>query len=657
MKKSRPNEEQIQDPKQARPVLSVLKIPPDKEGFHPPRHGVIFLQVVICLFFCVFVVRFWYLQVHRGPEFARQAQENRMRLERIFAPRGRILDLEGNVLADNRTAFGLSLTREDCPDIPATLAQISHWFDLPLEDVQTKYNVDKAKIKPFEPLLMITDIDFEQVARIESELHMWPGLEIVVRTKRSYPENELFAHVLGYVGEANEKEMEADQALNLGDLVGKAGLEYKLEKDLRGNKGIYDVEVDAHARILGKKLKTEPRGGAEARLSLDKGLQAAAWRALNGETGSIVVMESDTGKLRALVTAPAYDNNLFAGGISKRDWEALRTNKRFPLQNRVIQSMYPPGSIWKLVMAGMLLENGVSSRESVHCPGAARIGRQVFRCWKRSGHGSMNMESALIHSCDVYFYKMADRMGIDKIEQFAKQAGFGALTGIDLPHEKPGLVPSKEWKKKRFKRPWSRGDTFNVSIGQGSTLITPVQMAVYVSALLNGGRLLKPQLLDGVEPEVQGELPCKPETLDFLVKAMHKTATYGTARVVSRRDAEMGGKTGTAQVVKLKFSSRGRTLRTSEMEYAQRDHAWIATWGRKDGKSYVVIVMVEHGGGGSKTAGPVAKKVYESLFGPDTGVPKKRTAQKSAPDQDARPGAPAPAPAQAGLAQAPQPRM
>lgn len=616
-------EDKLKEERQGRAIGSMLKIPPDKEGFHPPRHGIIFLQVLICLFFCVFVVRFWYLQVHRGPEFSRQAQDNRMRQERIFAPRGRILDLDNNVLADNRTAFGLSLVPEDCPDLPATLAQISHWFDLPLEDIQAKYNADRVKIKPHEPLLMITDIDFERVARIESELHMWPGLEIVVRTKRSYPENELFAHVLGYVGEANEKEMQDDAALALGDLVGKAGLEYKLEKDLRGHKGLYDVEVDAHARILGKNLRSEPRGGMEAHLSLNRDLQAAAWQALNGEAGCIVVMEADTGKLRALVTAPAYDNNLFAGGISKRDWEALRTNKRFPLQNRVIQSMYPPGSVWKLVMAAMLMENGVSTKQTVHCPGYARLGSQIFRCWRRGGHGSMNMESALVHSCDVYFYIMADRMGIDKIEQFAKKCGFGTLTGIDLPHEKPGLVPSKEWKKRRFKRPWVKGDTFNVSIGQGSMLVTPVQMAVYVSALLNGGHLLKPQLLDDAPPETIKELPCKPETLSFIVNAMRKTAAHGTARVVSRKDAEMGGKTGTAQVVKLKFSAHERRLRTAEMEYAQRDHAWIATWGKKDGKTYVVVVMVEHGGGGSKVAGPVAKKVYERLFGPDTGIPPK----------------------------------
>lgn len=597
-------------------IRAWLKVQMDHETYVPPRSGVILLQVLIGIFFFVFVVRFWYLQVHRGPEFTRQAQDNRIRHERIFAPRGRILDASHNVLADNRTAWGLSIVREDCSDLPATLAQVSAWFNLPLEFVQEKFAQDKARVKPFEPILFVTDIEFPLVAKIESEIHQWPGLEIVVLTKRSYPENELFSHVLGYVGEANEQEMAADGALDLGDLIGKAGLEYKLEKNLRGNKGSYEVEVDAHARVLGKVLRNEPRGGQEATLSLDRDLQQAAWEAMNGEAGCVVVMEPDTGKLRALVTSPAYDNNLFAGGISKRDWEALRTNKRSPLQNRVIQSVYPPGSVWKLLMAAFFLENGVSKHDRVFCPGQVRLGKQIFRCWKKGGHGSMNMESSIINSCDVYYYIMAERLGIDKIEQFAKSCGFGALTGIDLPHEKSGLVPGKEWKKKRFNRPWVRGDTFNVSIGQGSTLITPVQMAVYVSALLNGGHLLKPQLLEESLPEVKAEIPCKPDTLQFVVNAMRRTAASGTARVVGRRDADMGGKTGTAQVVKLKMTANQRRLKTHEMEYTQRDHAWIATWGQKNGKTYVVVVMVEHGGGGSKVAGPVAKKIYEHLFGP-----------------------------------------
>lgn len=611
-------------------IRSWLKIQVESEGYQPPRGGVILLQVLVGLLFFVFVVRFWYLQMHRGAEFAQQAQNNRLRIERIFAPRGRIMDDQGKVLADNRTAYGLSLVREDCPDIPATLAQISAWSGIPLPQIWDKFRQDRFKVKSFEPLLMITDIDFDLVARIESEIYAWPGLEIVVRTKRSYPEKDLFAHVLGYVAEANEQEMAADSALAMGDLVGKQGLELELEKQLRGRKGLYDVEVDAHSRVLGKFLREEPRGGKEIRLSLDRDLQEAAWNALGGEAGCVVVMEPNTGKLRALVTSPAYDNNLFAAGISQRDWDALRTNSRFPLQNRVIQSVYPPGSVWKLVVAAMLLERGVTPRESVNCSGQVTLGNQIFRCWKRGGHGSQDMQNALINSCDVYFYQMGERMGIDKLEEFAKASGFGRPTGIDLPHEKSGLVPSKDWKRRRFGRPWVRGETYNVSIGQGYTLVTPVQMAVFVSGLLNGGDLLKPQLLDDAEREIKGRIPAKPSTLNFVVEAMRKTAAGGTARVVGRKDADMGGKTGTAQVVKLKMAANDRRLRTHEMEYAQRDHAWVTTWGIKDGKSYVVVVMVEHGGGGSSVAGPVAKKVYDHLFGPDPNAPAAPVVQAPA---------------------------
>jgi penicillin-binding protein 2 len=336
-------------------------------------------------------------------------------------------------------------------------------------------------------------------------------------------------------------------------------------------------------------------------------------------------MEPDSGKLRALITSPAYDNNLFAAGISKRDWEALRTSNRFPLQNRVIQSVYPPGSVWKLVMAAMFLEHGISPRENVFCPGQVKLGEQIFRCWKQGGHGNVNMESALVVSCDVYFYLMAEKMGIDKIEAYAKACGFGRATGIGLPHERTGLVPSRVWKRRRFGQPWVRGETYNISIGQGYTLVTPVQMAVYVSALLNGGDLLKPQLMEEDERLVTGRLPAGARTRDFVVNAMRLAASGGTARIVARKDADMGGKTGTAQVVKLKMAAGDRRLRTAEMEYAQRDHAWIATWGVKDGKRYVIVVMVEHGGGGSSVAGPVARKIYDHLFGPEATLTVKAT--------------------------------
>lgn len=591
-----------------------LKIQVEPESYQPPRGGMIFLQCLVGMLFFVFVVRFWYLQVHKGQEFTRQAQNNRLREERIIAPRGVITDVRGVVLADNRLAYGLSLVREDCHDIPATLAQVSAWTGIPLDAITAKFQKDRLKVKSFEPLLLLTDMDFSLVARIEAQLLYWPGLEIVVRSKRNYPESSLYAHVLGYVAEANEKEMAADKSLSIGDLVGKQGLELVLEPRLRGSKGLFAIEVDVLGRALGKSLVEEPRSGQPARLALDTRIQKAAWDALEGQAGCIVVMDPDTGKLVALVTSPSYDNNAFAAGISRAEWEELRSNPRFPLQNRVIQSVYPPGSVWKLMMTAMLLKEGVRPTENVFCAGEYRLGNRVFGCWKKGGHGTVDMTRALVESCDVYYYQMSEKMGIDRIERFAKASGFGTLTGIDLPHEKVGLVPSKAWKRRRFGESWVRGETLNISIGQGYTLVTPLQMATFVASLLNGGKLLKPQVLDDAPPEVRGELPVDEKIRTFIVDAMRKTASTGTARVVGRKDADMGGKTGTAQVVKLKMFKE-RRLKTAEMAYEQRDHAWIATWGAKEGKRYVVIVMVEHGGGGSTIAGPIARKVYDSLFG------------------------------------------
>ncbi len=616
------------EPKQEKRGMfrSWLNVHTEANEYHPPRSGTLFLQVLIATFFFVFVVRFWYLQVHKGNDFSKQAQENRLREERILALRGLITDKQGDVLANNVLTYGLTIIREDCPDIPATLAQVSAWTGINHQELVAKYSKDRRKAQSFEPVLLASDLDISLVAKIEAQLLYWPGLEIVSQARRTYPKGEIYAHILGYVSEANEKELKEDQSLGMGDLIGKQGLELILEQDLRGEKGLYQLEVDVLGRSLSKQIVKSPRGGQKAQLTLDTSIQVAAWNALEGQTGSIIVMEPDTGKLVALVTAPAYDNNLFTGGISHKDWDALRNNQRYPLQNRVIQSMYPPGSVWKLLMTGLFLQEGINPKERVFCSGETQLGNQIFRCWKKGGHGSVNMAEALMHSCDIYFYHYGEMVGIDKIEAYAKQSGFGQTTDIILPHEKSGVVPSKEWKKRRFGEPWVRGETLNISIGQGFTLVTPLQMATYISALLNGGDILQPQILETAPRVVRNQLPASASVREFIIDSMRKTAELGTAKVIARDDADMGGKTGTAQVVKLKMKGDER-VKNEEMEYKHRDHAWIATWGSKDAKRYVVIVMVEHGGGGSAVAGPVAKKVYTALFGEE--VKEEKTKEKN----------------------------
>ncbi len=591
-----------------------MKIRLDPEGYQPPKHGLILLQCLIGLLLFVFVLRFWYLQIHLGEHFAQLALDNRLRQERVYASRGLIRDVSGELLAENRPAFGLALVREDCRDINATLAEVSRWMHVSLEDLTEKYRQDIRKVKPFEPILLFPDMSFEQVARIEAQLLRWPGLEIITRSKRTYPQKNVFAHILGYVAEAGEKELADDPYLSLGDTVGKQGLEYVLEKRLRGKKGRYDVEVDVLGRALGKTLVEEAQNGENIRLTLDTGLQKAVADILGKQTGSVVVMEPFSGRVRALVTTPAYDNNLFVGGLSRKNWEALRDSPYFPLQNRGIQSVYPPGSVWKLMMVGAFLQEGISPSFRVHCGGEIKLGNQIFRCWRKWGHGSVNMAEALIHSCDVYFYVLGEKIGIDKIEKYAKACGFGNPTGIDLPHEKGGLVPSRDWKRRRRKEAWYRGETLNVSIGQGYTLVTPLQVAVFVGALLNGGKLMKPQILVEADPEVTGTIPMNERGRKLVLEAMCETAKTGTAKILYRNDALIGGKTGTAQVVKLKMVGE-RRQRTEEMAHFERDHAWIASWGLRNDEYVVVVVMLEHAGGGSSMAGPVAKKVYEVLYG------------------------------------------
>ena len=585
----------------------------DPEGYQPSRSGLVLLYGCVAFLFILFLLRFWYLQVLKGDDYARQARENRLHQERIYSSRGLVYDRYGKLLAQNRPSYCIALTRDECPDINSSLVQISAWTGIPIETLQTRYQQEKNKVAAFEPHLLVPDVPFDTLTRIAMELPQWPGLSILTRQRRHYPQGPLFSHILGYVAEANEREMEADKSLELGDTVGKQGLELRLEKNLRGDKGLREREVNARGMQLAQSVKKRPQGGKDIVLALDMEMQEAAAEVLGDNAGSIVVMEPETGYLVALLTKPAFDNNAFTGRLTHREWDALRTNPRHPLLNRAIQSQYPPGSVWKLMMAGLILSEGISPKETVTCTGSMPMGNRIFRCWHGGGHGRIDLLQSLVQSCDVYYYHMSERIGIDKIAAYARACGFGEGTGIDLPHEQRGLVPDRTWRANRGET-WQRGETLNVSIGQGATLVTPIQLAAFVSSLVNGGKRMKPQLLYNQKPEQRGELPMSPDTCRFILDAMVHTVTAekGTAKRLARRDALMGGKTGTAQVVRI----GDVRLKTHQMAYEQRDHAWIASWGRKDGKTYVVVVMLEHGGGGGAAAGPVAAAMFDRLFGP-----------------------------------------
>ncbi|THB62694.1 MAG: penicillin-binding protein 2 [Desulfovibrio sp.] len=583
----------------------------DPEAQQPPRSGLLLLQVLIVALFFSLGLRFWYLQVHKVEEFTAKARGNQLRRVLIRADRGLIRDRHGLLLAENKPAYALTLVREDCEDLDATLSQVSQWTGRPLEEIAERFEQGRAKAKPFEAMVLVDDIPFDLLAVIESNSVFWPGLEIDVRPRREYPYRELLAHVLGYVSVADEEDMDNDPGLSSGDLVGKAGVELVFENRLRGTKGLRQLEVDVSGRILREEIVEEPQAGEHLTLAIDAELQAHAMAQLEGQAGAVVVMEPFSGQVLALVTQPSYDNNMFTTGLSQEQWASLRDDPRHPLQNRVIQSVYPPGSVWKVLMTACGLSSGLLQySDRYHCPGSYRVGRRVFRCWRSGGHGTVDLMDGLVHSCDVYFYKLGEKLDVDRISEYAFASGFGAPTGIDLPHENGGLVPTREWKERVKGEPWQGGDTLNLSIGQGFTLVNPLQVARFLSALVNGGEILKPNILADAEREVLGELNLDNEDREFILQAMEDTVTRGTARRIYRPDARIGGKTGTAQVIRI----GERRERMEDMPYEHRDHAWLASWGIKDDQAYVVVVMVEHGGHGSSGAGPVVKAMYDYLF-------------------------------------------
>ncbi len=592
--------------------MSVLFDSHDRE---PPKLGLILLQVLILFLFCVFALRFWFLQVHRGQEYANKARQNQFRQEAIFAPRGLIRARGGQLLATNDPAYALGLVREDCHDIEATLKSVSGWTGIPEAELKDIYSSKRGKVKKFMPLILAPDLTFDQLARIEANMVRWPGLKVLVRSRRSYSHGPLFSHVLGYVAEANDTEMEKDQALALGDHIGKLGLEQAMESQLRGIKGKREFEVDVTGRHMAEFTRKQPHAGQDMTLSIDLGLQALVDELMQGREGVVVVMNADTGQMYALVSAPTYDTNSFTAGISSKDWKKLSADQHHPLLNRVTQSAYPPGSVFKLVMTGAALsEKMMNVRETVTCTGALRLGSHTFRCWRGGGHGTVSLRRALVESCDVYFYRLGMKLGVDRISKFSFASGFGKPTGIDLPHEKGGLIPTREWKLRTYGEKWQRGEDLNFAIGQGFTLVTPLQTARYISALINGGLLLKPQLLAGDEVVIQGRLPLTDKDREIIKSGMIHTVTDsgGTCWRVRTPGVVVGAKTGTAQVVRL--TDELKAMKDEDIPYALRDHAWMSGFGEANGERFSVVVMVEHGLHGSSGAGPVVKAVLDYLF-------------------------------------------
>jgi penicillin-binding protein 2 len=580
--------------------------------------------------FAIFELRLFQLQVVEAQELRERSLRNSVRTVRLEAPRGEIVDREGRTLADTRSARELTVVPNDLQRREVTFAALAQLLERDVGELGERVGSPRGNAR-FRPVRLVGDLDYTQLARIETHRFALPGVGTHVRPLRNYPEAALGAHALGTLGEirGDQLEKEAWADYRMGDVIGQTGLEAELEAALRGEAGGRNIVVDAAGREVEELERVEPEPGSRVVLTLDLDLQRAAWEAFHdvpeGEPpkmGSAVAIDVHTGDVLALVSLPSFDPNAFAGGIDAATWKALTSDAWDPLQNRAIHNHYPPGSTHKVIVAAALLEEKVITPQSrVFCPGSFRYGGRTYRCWKKEGHGSVDLVRAIQQSCDVFFYTYGVQLGIDRMARIAKSFGLGKPTGLGLSGEASGLVPSSEWKERRFGERWYPGETVSASIGQGYNLYTPIQLAVSYAAIASGEEI-QPRLVlrvegkDGVHespPAKRTPVPVAPEHLALVRRGMTAVVeepggTGARARVPGVRVA---GKTGTAQVVRLEHTE-GMAEHAIPVKY--RDHAWFGAFAPADAPEIAVGVFVEHGLHGSSGAGPVAQRILARYF-------------------------------------------
>lgn len=564
--------------------------------------------------------RLYYLQVLEAPRYATLADENRINLRLLPPPRGRILDRHGRPLAVNEQTYRVTLVAEQAHSVAATLDTLGALVAIGPEE-RARILREVSRKRKFVPVTIFENADWDTVARIEVNAPALPGVAIEEGESRSYPHGEHCAQVLGYVAAVSEGDLTGDPLLELpGFKIGKSGVEKTYDLELRGRGGRSEVEVNAFGRVIRELSRKEGEPGADLTITLDLDLQRLASERLAGESGAIVVMDIHGGEVLALASSPSYDPAAFARGLTREEWRDLVTNPRAPLINKAIAGQYAPGSTFKIPVALAGLESGVITPASaVSCGGSIRLGDSRFHCWKRGGHGKVSLRTGIVQSCDVYFYEVARRLGVDAIAEMAMRLGLGAPLGLDLPGERGGLIPTREWKRTKLAQPWHQGETLIAGIGQGYVLSTPLQLAVMTARVANGGYKVVPRLVKEPQDPVAAaprfpDLGIAPSHLRPVLDAMIGVvnAGDGTARASAIREAgfEMAGKTGTSQVRRITAAERARGVwRNEDLPWERRDHALFVGYAPAHAPRYAVAVIIEHGGGGSKAAAPIARDV------------------------------------------------
>ena len=569
------------------------------------------LAASLAVGFFVVLSSYWYFQIVRSEHYWRLAENNRLRVLRLEAPRGLIYDRSGRLLVENAPTFRLLIDRSMSADLEASAAFAAKILERDQEELRASLKRHRGVARDV-PVLLAEELELNQVARFEVAIPEHPEFEIAATRRRLYRFGEQTAHLLGYLSEPTAVEQDRDPTLVAEDLMGRRGVEQLRDRALRGTAGARTVVVDSRGRLpLGEDVdRTDALPGESVTLTIDLRLQQEAQKLLEGKVGAIVALDPRDGAVRAMVSSPSFDPNGFAGRLSQEDWERIVGAPNKPLQNRAIHNTYPPGSVFKIAMAVAGLSNGlIDPEEQVYCGGSTRLYNRRWRCWQARGHGRLNLRGALQHSCDVYFYRQGRKIGIETIARYARALGLGERTGIELSGEREGLVPDPEWSLTSRGLPWYPGETISVAIGQGPVLISPLQIAVMTAAVANGGSRVRPYLLEG-GAKPREPIDVDPEVIAFVREALANVVANGTGRRAHSPMVSIAGKTGTAQVI-----AQATWTRTEDLPFEHADHAWFTSYAPAEAPELVVVVFVEHGGRGSEVAAPLARQMHETYLG------------------------------------------
>ena len=603
------------------------------------KQRIMSLSFVVGVVFLILLVRLWHLQILSADDYHAMSENNRLRFVPVAASRGAILDRTGRVLVSNRPSFSLAVIPQEVKDKEALLTLLSGLLGLDRADMAERWEKSKGRAK-YYPIVLASNITRDHVEIVEENHLRLPGVEIEMKPVREYSSKQLAAHLLGYIGEISEKELDVTgfEEYNPGDYIGKNGIERALEKELHGGDGGRQLEVDARGRVLRTISESSPTVGNSVVLTIDATVQKQAELAFGSQAGAAVAMDVSSGEILAFVSNPGFDPALFSGKMPADVWKSYLDDKRHPLENKALSGQYPPGSTFKVVTAlAGLQDNRINESTSFNCSGSYDLGTSTFKCWNKKGHGSTNLRKSLRESCDVFYYNLADKLGVDKIATVAKAFKLGAPLGVELLNERSGLIPTSEWKLKRFGKKWFHGETLSVAIGQGAVLLTPIQLASMIATVANEGTIYRPHVVKRIvdadgktlresKNEIIGTAVYPKESYRLVKQGLLAVVNEpgGTGAMARLPDVKVAGKTGTSQVVKLRDSKYGTP-------YQYKDHALFVAFAPFDKPEIAVAVVIEHGEHGGAAAAPIAGRILRAYF---DGTKPVRTDVSGTADKD-----------------------